>query len=961
MKFQRVEILTELGDELTAGLFVLEAPAGYGKSWLIRQVISRNAVTIRNGFAAALRQVAVLSAAADASVPNILVDDAHLLTKPEVDDLLRLADDLEGRVRILLAGRMVDDRLIHLARICGAALTGQEGLGIGAAEIANETDLDLAVATQLVTASAGCVKVVDAALALRRGNAAANVVTAAVDMVHRQCRSAIRILAASDIGVVASLARTPNWPRSFVDVAESGSITRLVAAGVPLVRAPSDGLGLCWPDEFRQLSIPADIAQAASSLLEEFQQPLLGAELLLDNGDAAGAQAVLGRMFESAVEANDARAILRVLARLGLRVDDDPNLLCLRATALARIGTLESAASDLDRAADIVALSPDNHRLIRRIKVEHARVILRDGRRAVADEIAQAALIDIGPGEERTYARAHEVLAECAAASEHRIELLRAERFYRTASDAWTACGQFSYARSCRLALATGVLSTLGRVDDALAVLDELVATPGLSDSEMAWVMFGSGFVLINGGRPAEASERFDRAWALGQTMDQQRLLAACAWGRTIVAARCENADVARRFAMSAENLGVVEDDALGVPFLCDMATAFGSLGQLQLATDYQTRALRRGDVLPGMIALTSFILAARKGVVEDLERQLTQTSPAERWRVLLVSALAYANSGDLPLASRLRAESQRELASLGLPEAEMLGERQAVSTLVSLLDQVDLGANEQRGGTSTKPAVDGHDTYVKATDDRAYIYLQVIGPTISVLGGDPIPTGNPQRVLGVLAARGGAATIEEICDAMWPEAALDASRHRLRNLLLKLRRRDGEIVIRTSTGLRFADGVGCDLIDLLHFASDALASSRHDPDLGADLAAQAIDIADQGTPFSEFVYEDWSISARNRVDDVVLRLRDLLSVRAEDGGDFATAQYHAERALPLDRYSDSRYVRLAELHARQGRVAAALRTLDDATKAAGELGAEVSPHVVVRRSELLRQVSTGA
>ena len=73
-----------------------------------------------------------------------------------------------------------------------------------------------------------------------------------------------------------------------------------------------------------------------------------------------------------------------------------------------------------------------------------------------------------------------------------------------------------------------------------------------------------------------------------------------------------------------------------------------------------------------------------------------------------------------------------------------------------------------------------------------------------------------------------------------------------------------------------------------------------------------------------------------------MITLLDLLSVQAEDAGDLPVAQSLAERALRLDRYADSRYVRLAELLTLQNRVAAAIAVLDDAAEVAREIGDDV-------------------
>ena len=82
---------------------------------------------------------------------------------------------------------------------------------------------------------------------------------------------------------------------------------------------------------------------------------------------------------------------------------------------------------------------------------------------------------------------------------------------------------------------------------------------------------------------------------------------------------------------------------------------------------------------------------------------------------------------------------------------------------------------------------------------------------------------------------------------------------------------------------------------------------------------------------FVDFEYDDWAVVARRRLDQQRISLLDLLSVQAEDNGDLAAAQALAERALRLDRYTDSRYVRLAELLTMQDRMAAAMAVLEDA------------------------------
>ena len=111
---------------------------------------------------------------------------------------------------------------------------------------------------------------------------------------------------------------------------------------------------------------------------------------------------------------------------------------------------------------------------------------------------------------------------------------------------------------------------------------------------------------------------------------------------------------------------------------------------------------------------------------------------------------------------------------------------------------------------------------------------------------------------------------------------------------------------------------------------------------------------------FVDFEYDDWAVAARREIDQQRISLLDLLSVQAEDAGDLAAAQALAERALRLDRYTDSRYVRLAELLTMQDRVAAAIAVLEDAAAVARELGDGAPGAAKHRRDELLRRAASG-
>jgi DNA-binding SARP family transcriptional activator len=654
-------------------------------------------------------------------------------------------------------------------------------------------------------------------------------------------------------------------------------------------------------------------------------------------------------LSESVTDTVEPRLLLALLARLGTIVDQEPALLLLRAAATRSIGRVDDAMADIDRAVERAATS--DPRLRRRAEVEAARARLAEGRREDAVRDARKALVDLGAGEEHTYARAYQVLAESAATSNARSDLQDAAECYRIAAAAWEGCGEYARARACRRDLATGVLVQLGRHDEALAQLGQLLATPDLSDAERSWTVLFEGFVLFNANRLESADARFVRVADVGYVHDNPRLIAAAAWGRELVAARRGDVDNTLRWMATAENTAMTDaDDVLGVLFLCDTATALGALGEIELASRYLALALERHSVFPDQVALTKFVLDARLGQLGDVDAQLRSTPPAEWWRVELVAAHAAARHGDLEAARRWLADSERELVALGFSSAAALGEGRTYGELQAILQRATDTATTSATTTAGQPRRAG-----------GRHRLRVIGEMV-VENGDgvhKVPPGNPQRVVGVVVANGGSATFDQLSEAMWPGEDVDVSRARLRNVLLRLRRAVGDVVVRSGSGVRLSDDLACDLLEFERMGMDALSSARADPELAGRIAAEAVK-AGEGTAFAGFEYEEWAITARRHAEQRMLGLLDLLSVQAEDAGDLPAAQALAERALRLDRYTDSRYVRLAELLTLQHRVAAAIAVLDDAAEVAREIGGALPTSLTRRRDDLVRRTATG-
>lgn len=945
MRLSRTTLIDRLSGTDAPAVVLLEAPAGYGKSWLLRRLAGSEAIRHRG----TLGELDVWANAAAGR--TLVVDDAHLLVRRDVDRLVGLIEDADGDDRLLIAGRVLDDEIHGAVQLVDGTVCDASTLAITADEVIGELpDSSPTPARRIVESTDGCIRVVATVLDQVRRDPAADAVALASRMVRAAAVTSLQQLAPRDSAVLGLVARAPGIERLLLEkLAGDGFVERCVEAGVPLRRMITGEFDLAMSSAFRAGPVaPGAAAELAHDLIER-ERPLEAIGLLLDAGlHEQAAEGLLG-LSESITDTVEPRLLLGLLARLGATTDREPGLLLYRAAAARSIGQVGQAAADIDRAVELAATAAPPLR--RRAEVEAARARFSEGRVDEAVRIAEQALVDLGDGEDSTFARAYEVLAECAATSDARIDLQRAAECYRVAAGAWESCAEHARARGARCDLAIGVLVPLGRYDEALAQLAQLLAIAELSDSERSWTMLMEGFVLYNANRLESAESRFVRVTDIGYLHDNPRLIASAAWGRALVTSRRGDLDGTVRWIASAENTALTDaDDVLGIPFLCDAANVLGALGQLDLAARYLDRAIQRRPLFPDQVASTAFLLDARRGVVGDVGDGLRCTPPADWWRVYLVSALAHGRRGDTDTARRLLTDAQRELTALGLSDADTLGEGLAHEELHTILQRTH----------EAEPITATTDRRVVAAPTQSR-RLCVIGEPMIVYDGETseaVPPGNPQRLVGVVVANGGSASVDQISEAIWPGDEVETSRARLRNVLMRLRRANGDVVTRSGYGVRLAPGLTCDLHDFDRLATDALASARVDPDLAGQLATDAL-ATGEGTVFVDFEYEEWAVAARRSAEQRMISLLDLLSVQAEDAGNLPAAQALAERALRLDRYTDSRYVRLAELLTMQQRVAAAIAVLDDAAEVARELGGALPTAVISRRNDLVRRTAT--
>jgi DNA-binding SARP family transcriptional activator len=948
IRLPRVALVDRLTRSGAPAVTLIEAPTGFGKTWLLRRCGPEGALRLRGELGPLLDEPLGQRA--------VVIDDVQQLDGSALRILVERVEDAPADARLIVAGRFLTEELHEVAHLLDGLILDTSTLAISTDEIVDAVpELTRATADQVVQAAGGGVKLVVTALDQWSRQPTQDPVAIVAHVSRSASAAALQELDSADRVLVGLLARTPGVDQALLaSLGGSGFVWRALAAGIPLRRQITGDIDVLDAPFYRSHEIEAATATRLASALAQRGRPLEAAGLLLDAGVPDRAARLLMNLPESSTKSVEPRAMLSVLARLGTVTDSEPALLLMRANAAAPLGRLDQVLDDVDRAATLAEHADPPVR--RRIEAAVARTEFFRGHRDKAIALAGSGLRDIGPGEEHTFARAHEVLALATAASETRDDLQLAAESFRVAAAAWDACGESALARNCRCDLAMAVLIPLGRFDEALAVLAQVLAVAGLNDAERSWLMTYEGFALLEANRLAAAAGRFDRVADLGYLQDNSTIVATAAWGRALIAAREGDLAAVLRWIATAENTALGDaDDLLGVSFLCDATTALGALGELGLAERYLRRAESRPKVFDHEVRRARYVFEARRGAVGNVDEQLEVTRPAEWWRVLLVSALASARAGDLDRARELQVSAQRELLGLGFEGFDTLGERRASEELNELL-QRDVATAGRR------PAGAGADAEGARDAGRPGRRIRVIGGPMVVedaSGVVDIPTGNPQRLVGVVVAHGGVATFDQIAEALWPGDDVETSRARLRNVLLRLRRGVGEVLTRFGSGVRLAPDVGCDLDEFERLATDALSSARSDPEVAGRLATDAVALVD-GTVLGDFEYEEWALAKRRLVDHQLIGLLDLLSVQAEDNGDLVLAQALAERALRIDRYTDSRYVRLAELMTLQGRTAAAVAILEDASEVARELGATPPQAAQSRRDELMRRAANG-
>ncbi|MHB1783278.1 MAG: BTAD domain-containing putative transcriptional regulator [Acidimicrobiales bacterium] len=209
-------------------------------------------------------------------------------------------------------------------------------------------------------------------------------------------------------------------------------------------------------------------------------------------------------------------------------------------------------------------------------------------------------------------------------------------------------------------------------------------------------------------------------------------------------------------------------------------------------------------------------------------------------------------------------------------------------------------------------------------------------------------------RLVKLVAVRGQPVHVEEAIETLWPEVAPERGRRRLRNVLSRLVRHAGPLVVRDGEALVIASGVVLDSARFEAAASAALTAltTRNDPRGALDQARDALGCY-RGDLLPEDAYEPFAITARERLRRRRLRILELAAAVACAEGHLDEAEAYLEDAVDADPTDEERYLSLARILLATGRPAAAATIISRARTMAAELGLPASPTLLALAARL--------
>lgn len=317
------------------------------------------------------------------------------------------------------------------------------------------------------------------------------------------------------------------------------------------------------------------------------------------------------------------------------------------------------------------------------------------------------------------------------------------------------------------------------------------------------------------------------------------------------------------------------------------------------LAARGERIAGEQADGARGLIALQEGRFAEAAADIDGHLRAGWQEPRLWHWQILLADAEL--SAGHRERAAETVRAVRHELASIGATDLAERFEPDRWGRLTAL-------------DTTAEPRVS----------------LRLLGAPAAIVDGRErrLPDGHPAVLVGLLAVAGRDLSLDEACDALWPDSDPALARRRLRNVVARVRR-VAPVVERSAVGLRLSVGVE---VDCLVFERAARSAER---DQGLDHRAA---LARYRGPFLAGSANERVEAHRRRFAALAETLRRALIAASLAAGDPATAAADAEALLSLNPFDEDTAWAVARGFARAGDGVSARAWEERARQIAAEL-----------------------
>jgi tetratricopeptide (TPR) repeat protein len=402
-----------------------------------------------------------------------------------------------------------------------------------------------------------------------------------------------------------------------------------------------------------------------------------------------------------------------------------------------------------------------------------------------------------------------------------------------------------------------------GRLLEAEALMAQALEILPYSSPRRATVLAFYADVLCDLGAWDRADAALDEAYRLAETADDPLSRAYVTWSRAHTAAGRGDSVRAERLFREVERDATDWWQNFGVYFLCDAARSLDTLGLTEQAHGYLRRARTQldsssigsdqatDDLEP--LALAHALLLARSGdpalALEELQA-LTRRRWLEKrllWRFALLSAWARLRMGNREGAGVEAAHALEQAVATGGINVALAGEPDITAALAPLAAEAGSPAAAEllRGDAQLVIRLFGAPEVVSAD-----------GHTLD------LPAGRPGELVRILALHPHGLPVEVVLEEFFPDTPPKTSRHRLRQVLLRLRAVGGEIVIREGEMLKLAPA----WVDVREFRALARRARASRGTRRVILSGAAQALAGRGPLLVSDPYAAWTEELRDAV-----------------------------------------------------------------------------------------------